>query len=80
MGAAVTTDPHVAVIRFEDFDPFDFVDDDFVEAVVAVAAGLPGREPDYDPAVRAAAPAKRYRREIPGSKVKALADRLRGMR
>lgn len=29
-----------------DFDPFDFCDDDWTEAVVSVAAGLPDREPD----------------------------------
>ena len=75
-----TPNEHAAAVTFEDFDPFDFIDDDWIEAVVALAATLPGRQQDYVPAVRAAAPAKCYRREIPGSKVTALADRLRGKR
>ena len=56
---------------------FDFIDDDFTEAVVAEGARLPGR--DHDQAVRAAAPASRTRNRS-GSKTKmtAMAARTRG--
>jgi hypothetical protein len=54
----------------------DEIDADFIEAVAEVGAEfkLRGHTPA---AVRAGAPAKATRREIPASKVKALADRLR---
>jgi hypothetical protein len=59
-------------------DPFDFVDDDFIEAVVSVAATLPGREPDHVPAVRSSAPARRTRRDSEYMrKIDAALDRLR---
>ena len=59
-----------------DIDRIDWVDDDFVEAVVSVGATLPKRGHIFA-IVRDEAPAKHPRREIPVSKVKALAERLR---
>ena len=58
-------------------DPLDFYDDDWTDAVVAVGKELPDRDHDHDPALRTSIPAKRTRREIPTSKIKALAQRLR---
>lgn len=58
-------------------DPFYWVDDDFIKAVVSVGAKLPGR--DNDPAARLPGPAMHSRPDTP-SKMKALADRLRGVK
>ncbi len=54
----------------------DEIDQNFIDAVVAVGAKLPGRGHTLA-VVRAEAPAKHLCREIPASKVKALAERLR---
>lgn len=40
------------------FDPFDFVDDDFVQAVVEVAESLPDWKPDSDLVKQASSPIK----------------------
>ena len=54
----------------------DEIDADFIEAVVAVGATLPGRGHIFT-VVRDETSAKLLHREIPTSKVKALAERLR---
>ena len=54
----------------------DEIDQSFIDAVVSVGAKLPGRGHTLA-VVRAEAPAKHPCREIPASKVKALAERLR---
>lgn len=60
---------------------FDWIDDDWVEAVVAEGARLPDREQDHDHAVNAVPPAK-CERSRSGSKTKmaAMAARTRGRR
>jgi hypothetical protein len=60
---------------------FDFIDDDFTEAVVAEGARLPSQEQDHDHAIHAAAPTNRTRSRS-GSKTKmaAMAARTRGRR
>lgn len=60
---------------------FDWIDDDWTEAVVSIAAGMSGREPDHDHAEHAAIPVKRTRSRS-GSKTKmvAMAARTRGRR
>ena len=66
---------------YVDFDPFDFIDDDWIEAVVSVGATLPGREPDRDHAVYAAAPVRRTRRKCEANmKMAAMAARTRERR
>lgn len=57
---------------------FDYIDADFTEAVVSVAAGLPGRGYASVPVVRSLAPVKNVRRDNPPSKIASLAARLRG--
>lgn len=54
----------------------DEIDQNFIDAVVAVGAKLPGRG-HILAVVRDEALTKRPPREIPASKVKALAERLR---
>jgi hypothetical protein len=63
-----------------DFDPYDFIDDDWIEAVVSVSATLPGRELDNDHTVRTTASARRTRLGKSVSKIVALANRLRRKR
>jgi hypothetical protein len=55
-----------------DFDPFDFIDDDWVETVVAVGKELPGGELEHDGTNTSIA----YRKSKP-NKIVELADRLR---
>lgn len=60
---------------------FDFIDDDFTEAVIAEGARLPGREEDHDHAVPDAGPAKRtWSRSGSKTKMTAMAARTRGRR
>jgi hypothetical protein len=69
------------VERIHDDRRFDWIDNDFIKAVVAGGKELPGREQDHDHDVDAAVPSKGKRRRG-GSKTKmaAMAARTRGRR
>lgn len=61
----------------KDFDPFDFIDDDWIEAVVQVAAEMPDRRVTAVPGEAAAA---KERRNEGYRKMREMAARTRERR